>query len=189
MAQFKPLLTLALLIFATTAKALTAYDFELTSIDGQALPLEQYRGKVLLIVNTASKCGYTPQFKALQQLNMHYKDQGLVIIGIPSKDFGDQEFSEPKVISNFASDNYAVSFPLTTLSQVSGIRAIPIYKWAYSHLGDQAVPKWNFHKLLINRQGQLVTAFTTKTTPDSPEVITAIESALANNSKPKEEEK
>lgn len=151
MAQLKTLLTLALLILTTTVKALTAYDFELTSIDGQVLPLSQYRGKVLLIVNTASKCGYTPQFKALQQLNMDYKDQGLIIIGIPSKDFGGQEFSEPTKISSFAKDNYAVSFPLTTLSQVIGVGAIPIYKWAYSHLGDKAIPKWNFHKLLINR--------------------------------------
>ena len=105
MAQFKTLLTLALLMLMTTVKALTAYDFELTSIDGQALPLNQYRGKVLFIVNTASKCGYTPQFEALQQLNTQYKDQGLVIIGIPSKDFGGQEFSEPTNISNFAKDN------------------------------------------------------------------------------------
>lgn len=187
MKLLKTVMTLALLIVMTTAKALTAYDFDLTSIDGQPLPLSQYRGKVIMIVNTASKCGFTPQFKALQKLNGQYKDQGLVIIGIPSKDFGDQEFSKSTEISSFASDNYAVTFPLTELSHVSGNKAHPIYKWAYSHLGSKAIPKWNFHKLLINRRGELITAFKTQISPDSPEVITAVEKAIDYSSKTRAE--
>lgn len=158
--------------------ALSAYDFEFNTIYGKPMPLSKYKGKVLLVVNTASKCGYTPQFKDLQKLYKIYKDKGLVIIGVPSADFGNQEFSDSGKIFNFATDNYSVSFPLTELNHVSTIKAHPFYKWAYGYLGNKAIPKWNFHKLLINRQGKLVGAFKTQTSPMSKQIISTIETEI-----------
>jgi glutathione peroxidase len=163
--------------------ALTAYDFNFKSIDGQPMPLSQYKGKVLLVVNTASKCGFTPQLKGLQQLYKQYKDQGLVIIGVPSKDFGGQEFSSAFEITSFASKNYAISFPLTELNHVSTIKAHPFYKWAYGHLGDRAIPKWNFHKLLINRNGELIAAYKSQITPTAKQIVNSLETAINTKAK------
>jgi glutathione peroxidase len=137
----------------------TAYDFSFESLQGEPMPLANYKGKVLLVVNTASKCGFTPQYKGLEALYNQYKGRGLVIIGVPSNDFGAQEPGSAKEISAFCQLNYGVTFPMTSRQVVSGDNAHPFYKWAYSVLGFGSAPKWNFHKYLIDRNGHIVDYF------------------------------
>lgn len=165
------------------ASTKTAYNFSFTQISGQGpLNLSQFKGKVLLIVNTASKCGFTPQYKALEKLYETYKDRGLVIIGVPSNDFANQEPGSNQDIAHFCQINYGVTFPMTSKEIVTGAKAHPFYQWARSILGWSAAPKWNFHKYLINRQGQLVDYFSSITAPDSPRVKQAIETLLQTTS-------
>jgi len=156
----------------------TAYDFTFQTLDGKELPLSQFKGKVLLVVNTASKCGFTPQYKGLEALYEKYKDRGLVIIGVPSNDFGVQEPGSASEIKEFCSLNYGVTFPMTSKQIVSGDAANPFYKWVYSVLGFGSAPKWNFHKYLIDTKGMPVDYFTSVTTPESDKLETAIEKLL-----------
>ena len=159
----------------------TAYDFSFKTLaDNKPLPLAQFKGKVILVVNTASHCGFTPQFKGLEKLYETYKQQGLVIIGVPSNDFGGQEPGNSREIADFCTINYGVSFPMTAKEVVSGAKAHPFYVWAKKTLGFGTAPKWNFHKYLINRQGILIDYFNSTTSPDSSSVTNAIEKALAN---------
>lgn len=157
-----------------------AYAFNFTSIDNQPLPLEQFAGKVLLVVNTASKCGFTKQYTELEALYKKYQDQGLVILGIPSNDFGGQEPADEAAIKEFCSLNYGVSFPLTSKQKVKGKSAHPFYIWAKEKLGMLSAPKWNFHKYLINRQGELVDFYMSTTTPQSSKIQDAIEKCLSS---------
>jgi len=159
----------------------TAYDFSFTSLDGGDMPLSGYKGKVLLVVNTASKCGLTPQYKGLEALYNQYKDQGLVIIGVPSNDFGEQEPGSAAEIKKFCELNFGVTFPLTSKQVVTGKEAHPFYQWAYSVLGFGSAPKWNFHKYLVNTDGKLVDYFASTTTPDSDKLKDAIEKLLPNH--------
>jgi glutathione peroxidase len=163
---------------AERAKVL-AYNFSFEAIEGGRMPLEQWRGKVLLVVNTASFCGYTPQYEGLQALWQRYSERGLVVIGVPSNDFGGQEPNSEQEILGFCKGAYNVSFPLTSKQEVSGARAHPFYHWALDSLGAGAAPKWNFHKYLVGRDGNLVSAFPTRVAPQAPELIRAIEAALA----------
>jgi glutathione peroxidase len=157
-----------------------AYKYSFTTlIAHKPLPLLEYKGKVLLIVNTASKCGFTPQYARLEELYKTYKDQGLVILGVPSNDFGGQEPGSEQEVANFCQLNYGVSFPMTAKEIVAGKNAHPFYLWAKEKLGFSTAPKWNFHKYLINRKGELIDYFFTTTSPDSKRVIKAIEKALA----------
>ena len=156
----------------------TAYDFSFESLDGAPMPLAQFKGKVLLVVNTASKCGFTPQYKGLEALYTKYRDKGLVVIGIPSDDFGHQEPGSSAEIKQFCSLNYGVTFPMTGKQIVSGNDANAFYKWAYSVLGFGSAPKWNFHKYLIDTNGKLVDYFASTTTPDSLKLTNAIEKIL-----------
>lgn len=156
----------------------TAYDFSFESLDGDPLPLSQYKGKVLLVVNTASKCGFTPQYQGLQALYDKYKDKGLVIIGVPSNDFGGQEPGSAAEIKHFCQLNYGVTFPMTSKYDVVGDQAHPFYQWAYGVLGFGSAPKWNFHKILIDRQGHAVDYFTSMTKPDAQKLTGAIEKLL-----------
>lgn len=156
-----------------------AYDFSFHTLVGhKPLPLSTYRGKVLLIVNTASKCGFTSQYAGLEKLYEKYKDRGLIILGVPSNDFGGQEPGSEQEIASFCQINYGVSFPMASKEVVSGKNAHPFYLWARQQLGFGTAPKWNFHKYLINRQGQLINYFYTPTTPDSARFIKALEKAL-----------
>jgi glutathione peroxidase len=155
---------------ADSAKAL-AYDFSFEAIEGGRMPLEQWRGKVLLVVNTASFCGFTPQYEGLQALWQRYLARGLVVIGVPSNDFGGQEPKAEAEILGFCKGAYNVSFPLTSNQVVSGGEA--------QSLGADAIPKWNFHKDLVGRDGRLLGAFPTRVSPQAPELIQAIEAALA----------
>lgn len=157
----------------------SAYDCSFQSLQGETLPLANFTGKVLLVVNTASKCGFTRQYQGLETLYQHYKDQGLVVIGIPCNDFGHQEPGSPAEIAAFCQRNYGVSFSMTQKESVKGSKAHPFYQWAKQTLGFGTAPKWNFHKYLINRQGKLVDYFHSFTTPQSPRLIAALEKYLS----------
>lgn len=171
-----------LLIFMASAPAMaetTAYDFTLTGIDGKPMPLAQFKGKPMLIVNTASECGYTPQYEDLEKLWLAYKDRGLVVIGVPSNDFGGQEPGTAQEIVTFCKVNYGVTFPLADKTVVKGDKADPFYKWAGDKAGMLGRPKWNFHKYLIGADGRFIDWFSTPAKPMGPKIKSAVEKALA----------
>jgi glutathione peroxidase len=156
----------------------TAYAFSFAALDGGgSLTLAGHAGKPILIVNTASQCGYTPQLAGLQQLWTRYRDRGLLIIGVPSNDFGGQEPGGPVEINKTAHGEYGVSFPLAAKADVKGPSAHPFYRWA-AHERPAEAPRWNFHKYLIGRDGLLAAVFPTQTEPTDPRVIAAIEKEL-----------
>jgi glutathione peroxidase len=158
-----------------------AYAFSFKTLVGhKPLPLEAYKGRVILVVNTASKCGFTPQYKGLEALYKHYKERGLVIIGVPSNDFGSQEPGTEQEVAHFCQINYGVTFPMTAKEVVSGKDAHPFYLWAKKELGFDTAPKWNFHKYLINRKGELIDYFYSTTSPEAPRLIKSVEKALAD---------
>jgi glutathione peroxidase len=150
--------------------ASSVYDFEAVSIDGQPANLASQRGKVLLIVNTASACGFTPQFAGLEKLWEDYRDQGLVIVGFPSNEFGGQDPGENAEIATFCQRNYGVSFPMMAKVKVNGREAHPLWQWLTSEargvLGTQAV-KWNFTKFLVGKDGQVIKRYAPTDTPES----------------------
>jgi len=137
----------------------------------------QYGGQVLLLVNTASKCGYTPQFEALEGLHARYKGRGFAVLGFPSGDFRAQEFDDEKQIQEFCTLTYGVKFPMFEKVRVVGEQATPLYRDLARQAGE--APKWNFHKYLIGRDGKLIASYGSKTVPDDPAVVAAIERALA----------
>ncbi len=160
-------------------KVESAYDFEFRTLIGdESLPLSSYKGKAILIVNTASKCGLTGQYEGLEKLYQTYKNKGLIILGVPSNDFGAQEPDPAKTIAEFCKLNYGVSFPMTQKEVVSGKQAHPFYRWAKEELGFGTAPKWNFHKYLINHRGELVDYFNSTTGPTSSNISNAIDAAL-----------
>lgn len=171
------LTTLPRFALGQTGKTMTAHDFSFTAIDGQPLPLSQYRGKAVLVVNTASQCGYTPQYADLQKLWTGYRERGLVVLGVPSNDFN-QETGSAKDIKAFCEVNFEVDFPLTDKAKVTGAEAHPLYRWIAAQKGEDALPKWNFHKVLIGPDGNVAGVFATRVKPTAPEVIAAIETAL-----------
>lgn len=156
----------------------TAYDIGMTTIDGKPMPLSQYRGKVLLVVNTASFCGFTPQYEGLQKLQDSYAKRGFTVIGVPSGDFKGQEYGSNSEIKQFCESKFGIKFPLAEKASVIGPNAAPFYRWAAAELGPDNVPKWNFHKYLVGRDGKLIAAFGSKVTPNAPELTAAIEKAL-----------
>jgi glutathione peroxidase len=153
---------------ATTQHSI--YDFEAQTLDGKPAPLADYKGKVLLIVNTASKCGFTPQYEGLEALWRKYKDRGLVILGFPCNQFGAQEPGDASEIANFCSLTYDVSFPMMTKIEVNGAGTHPLYAWLKHQkkglLGSEAI-KWNFTKFLIGRDGGVIARFGPTTTPQA----------------------
>ena len=156
---------------------LNAYDFSFKDIDGNDLKFKDYKGKVLLVVNVASKCGFTGQYEGLQSVWDKYKDKDFVLIGIPSNDFY-QEYKDEKDVKNFCELTFGVNFPMTSITAVSGSDAHPFYKWAKVTYGNKTIPKWNFHKLLINKEGKIVETYSSTTKPTSEKVITKIENLL-----------
>jgi glutathione peroxidase len=152
----------------------TIYDFSLTHIDGKPAPLTQYRGKVLLVVNVASECGYTPQYAGLQQLHERYSSRGLVVMGIPCNDFGRQEPGTSEEIQEFCSSKFHVTFPLFEKISIKG-NAHPLYKWLTAD-GDSVA--WNFNKFLIDRTGKPIRHFGSRTEPLSDDMTKAIEALL-----------
>jgi glutathione peroxidase len=166
------------MVAVSAQSAGSAYNHVFQSIDGKPMPLSNFRGKVLLVVNTASFCGFTEQYKALQGLHEAYEASGLVVIGVPSNDFGGQEPKVEAEVKAFCQGAFGVTFPLTQKYAVRGREAHPFYGWAAATLGAANAPWWNFHKYLVGRDGQLITAFGTRTAPDAAEVVAAIKSAL-----------
>ena len=156
----------------------TAYDYSFQTIDGAPLPLTSFKDKVVLVVNTASQCGLTPQYDGLEKLYSDYKDQGLVVLGVPCNQFMGQEPGTEAEIKDFCETRFNIDFPLTSKVDVKGDAAHPFYKWAKDVLGEPAEPVWNFHKILIGKDGQAIRAFGPRTEPLADEVTGAIEAAL-----------
>ena len=174
-------LMLLLLPALALAASKSVYDFTLNSIDGQPSPLSSFKGKVVMLVNVASKCGYTPQYSALESTYEKYKDRGLVIVGIPANNFGAQEPGTNEEIKTFCSRKYNVTFPMMAKVSVKGSDQTPLYQF----LTDKSLNpstggeiKWNFTKFIFDRDGNAVARFEPEVTPDSPQVTAAIEKAL-----------
>lgn len=157
---------------------MSAYDFSFRKIDGGELPLSAWRGRPLLIVNTASECGYTPQYRDLEVLWRRFRDQGFVLLGVPSNDFGGQEPGAEAEIKSFCERNYQIDFPLAAKEQVIGRSAHPFYRWIASELGEDGAPRWNFHKYLIGREGAIVGAWPARVSPGDPTIVGEIEKAF-----------
>jgi len=175
------ILGVMIMVSASMFAASSVYDFTLPAIDGKALPLSEFKGKVILMVNVASKCGYTPQYSALEAIYEKYKDQGFVILGFPANNFGSQEPGTNAEIKTFCTTNYGVTFPMFGKVSVKGEDMTPLY----AYLTREASPavagdiKWNFTKFLVDRQGRVVQRFEPAVKPDSAEMTGAIEKVLA----------
>jgi glutathione peroxidase len=156
--------------------ASSVYDFTLNSIDGKPAPLAAYKGKVLMIVNVASRCGYTPQYTALEAIYEKYQSRGFVIAGFPANNFGEQEPGTNAEIKQFCSAKFNVKFPMFAKISVLGSDQAPLYKYLTTAQGGDI--EWNFTKFLVGRDGKILKRFPSAVTPDSPEVIAAIEAAL-----------
>jgi glutathione peroxidase len=157
---------------------MSAHEFEFESIDGGAMPLSAFAGKAVLIVNTASECGFTPQYAGLQELAERYRGRGLVVLGVPSNDFGGQEPGDEAAIKDFCDSRYGVTFPMTRKVAVLGAGAHPFYRWIAATLGEDQAPRWNFHKYLIDPSGELAGAWPSKVDPLAPEITSAVDDAL-----------
>ena len=153
------------------------YDFKIESITGEVIDLNEFQNKVVLITNTASYCGFTKQYSDLQKLWQKYKDEGLIVLGVPSNSFN-QEKSNEKDVKDFCEVNFNINFPMTKISEVKGDDAHEIFKWAKKNYGKSAVPKWNFHKILINKKGKVEDTFASFTNPMSNKITSKIESLL-----------
>lgn len=155
-----------------------AHGFEFTRIDGTPLPLSQFAGKAVLVVNTASECGFTPQYAGLQTLWEQNRERGLVVLGVPSNDFGAQEPGDEETIAAFCAGRFGVTFPMTTKVGVIGGDAHPFYRWIAETLGEDAAPRWNFHKYLVDGKGELTAMWPSAVEPGSEEIAGAIDEAL-----------
>ena len=155
----------------------SAYDYEFNSIDGSLIKLNKYREKVIVVVNVASRCGYTTQYEDLQKLWSEYKRKNLVILGVPTNNFR-QEPGNNKEIKNFCETNFGITFPMTEKINVIGKNAHPFYKWARKDYGIGAIPKWNFHKIIIGRDGKVAETFSSITKPSSKKFIKVIENLI-----------
>ena len=156
----------------------TIHEFKMKNIEGKDVELSEYKGKVLLVVNVASKCGATPQYEQLQALQDKYKEKGLVVVGVPCNQFGGQEPGTEKDIQKFCTDKYKVTFPLMSKVDVNGEKEAPLYKFLKSHAESKDDVKWNFEKFIVSKEGTVVGRFGTKTKPDADEVVSVIESEL-----------
>ena len=153
------------------------YDFKIESIAGDVIDLNEFQNKVVLITNTASYCGFTKQYSDLQKLWQKYKEEGLIVLGVPSNSFN-QEKSNEKDVKDFCEVNFNINFPMTKITEVKGDDAHEIFKWAKKNYGKSAVPKWNFHKILINKKGKVEDTFASFTNPMSNKITSKIESLL-----------
>jgi glutathione peroxidase len=156
----------------------TAWDFDFTAIDGQPLPMATFQDHPVLVVNVASRCGLTPQYEGLEKLYAAYRERGLVVLGVPCNQFAGQEPGTEAEIADFCRTNFGVEFPLTAKADVKGEGAHPFYRWAVEQVGEPAEPVWNFHKLLVGKDGSLVNVFGPRTDPQDPEILAAVEAAL-----------
>ena len=173
-------ITIIMIFFKTPAHSnyeKVFYDFSIESIDGEIINLSEYKNKVVLLVNTASYCGFTKQYGDLQELWDKYKSKGLIVFGVPSNSFN-QEKNSNRDIKEFCEVNFNINFPLSSIFEVKGKNAHEIFKWAKDNHGSSAVPKWNFHKILINKSGKVEDTFASFTKPKSNKIINKIESLL-----------
>src|SRR5271165_6677549 len=180
--RFLGILLLCAPMLAASDRAI--YDFTLTSIDGQPAPLSVYKGKVVMLVNVASRCGYTPQYSALESIYEKYKDRGFVIIGVPANNFGGQEPGTNQEIKTFCTRKYDVKFPMMAKQSVKGADVTPLYRFLTESKKKPPVGgeiQWNFTKFLFNRDGRPVARFEPEVTPDSKDVTAAIEKALSKS--------
>ena len=153
------------------------YDFKINSITGDQIDLKDFKGKPILIVNTASYCGFTKQYNDMQELWEKYRDRGLIVLGVPSNSFN-QEKSDNSAVKEFCEVNFNINFPLTEITDVKGDNAHEIYKWAKENYGKSAVPKWNFYKILINKEGKIEDTYASLTSPTSNKITKKIENLL-----------
>ena len=179
----KKLLIITFLIFSFMDKTYAKYesvffDYNIKSLDGNNIELSDYKKKAILLVNVASNCGFTKQYTELQELWEKYKDSGLVVLGVPSNQFGGQEPGTNEEIKKFCEVNFNISFPITDKVDVKGKNAHPIYVWAKDNFGKSAVPKWNFHKILINSDGKIQDTYSSLTKPNSKKITQEIEKIL-----------
>ena len=175
------LLVTAVLLATVSASAASVYDYTLNSIDGKSTPLSTYKGKVLMLVNVASKCGYTPQYAGLEALYQKYKDQGFVIVGIPANNFMSQEPGTNAEIKSFCKTKYDVQFPMMSKVSVAGADKAPLYQFLTSSQENPQTGgeiKWNFTKFLISRDGRMLNRFEPAVTPEDPALTSAVEAAL-----------
>ena len=159
-----------------------AYDFKFKDLDGSDLNLSEYKDKVIIIVNVASQCGFTSQYEDMQLIWENYQKKGLVIVGVPSNDFGSQEPGGSQEIKSFCEVNYGINFPMTEKVKVKGENVHPFYAWAAQEVGFVGKPRWNFHKYLVDSNGELLAWFSSPTSPLSSKVVTAIERVLVAGS-------
>ena len=155
-----------------------AYDFKFNDLDGSSLNLSEYKGKVIVVVNVASQCGFTNQYEDMQKIWEKYQSKGIVILGVPSNDFGKQAPGTNDDIKNFCEAKFGISFPMTEKVSVKGSNAHPFYIWARENFGKSAIPKWNFHKIIISKDGKIAKTFTSITNPSSKKFIKAIEDLI-----------
>ncbi len=171
----KKLLLLPLLL-ASSLVASPLDTIQIQRLDGQPFDTAALQGKVVLFVNVASRCGFTRQYTGLQELYAKYKDRGLVVVGVPSNDFGGQEPGSAEEIAQFCQDKYSVDFPMTEKVHVKGEKQHPLYVYLTQ---DRSQPKWNFHKYLVDRTGKVIADYPSKVAPDNSELISTLENALA----------
>ena len=153
------------------------YDFKIESITGETIDFNEYKNKVILIVNTASYCGFTKQYSDLQELWDKYKSRGLIVLGVPSNSFN-QEKNNNSEVKEFCKVNFNINFPLSAITEVKGDKAHDLFKWAKNNHGKSAIPKWNFHKILINKEGKVEDTFSSFTNPTSKKLVSKIENIL-----------
>jgi glutathione peroxidase len=156
----------------------TFFDLSIKNIDNKVIHLNKYKDKTILLVNVASQCGFTKQYSSLQTLYAKYKNQGLIVIGIPSNQFGGQEPGSNDEIKDFCETNFNITFPITDKVDVKGDNAHQIYQWAKKNHGKSTIPKWNFHKILINKDGKIQDTFNSFVDPLSKKIVNQIESIL-----------
>jgi glutathione peroxidase len=154
------------------------FDFDIKDINEETFALDKLKNKTVLLVNVASNCGFTKQYTELQELYDKYSEKGLVVLGVPSNQFGGQEPGNNNEIKNFCETNFNITFPMTTKTDVKGENAHPIYLWAKENHGNSAIPKWNFHKILINKQGKIEETYSSFTKPMSDKIIKKLEEIL-----------
>ena len=153
------------------------YDFNIEGINGDLINFKEYKNKAVLVVNTASYCGFTNQYQELQELWDNYKSKGLIVLGVPSNSFN-QEKKNNDEVKEFCEVNFNINFPLTTITEVKGDNAHDLFKWAKNNHGKSAIPKWNFHKILINKEGKVEDTFASFTKPMSKKIVSKIENIL-----------
>jgi glutathione peroxidase len=170
-----------MVLFSTSSSAnynKLAYDFSFTNLGGSKLSLSKYKNKVIVVVNVASQCGFTSQYEDMQKIWNLYQNRDVVILGVPSNDFGNQEPGDSKDIKNFCESKFGITFPMTEKISVKGENAHPFYKWARENYGNGAIPKWNFHKIIVGKDGKIDDTFASITNPSSKKFIKSLEKSI-----------